>query len=70
MNAWKQKAKGIIIFHYHSKTKQVPEKGITIDAEARKFCLSYYTLRFYERVLYRSQKIADYSDSYQFCVQS
>lgn len=40
MNAWKQKAKGITVFRYHSKTKQVFEKGITSDIKACKVCFN------------------------------
>jgi ribonucleoside-diphosphate reductase alpha chain len=40
MNAWKQKAKGITVFRYHSKTKQVLEKGITSEIKTCRVCVN------------------------------
>jgi len=40
MNAWKQKAKGVTIFRYHSKEDQVLEKGISSDIKACKVCIN------------------------------
>jgi len=40
MNAWKQKAKGITIFRYHSKENQVLEKGISSGIKACKVCIN------------------------------
>jgi len=39
MNAWKQKAKGITTFRYHSKENQVLEKGVGSDTKACKVCI-------------------------------
>lgn len=40
MNAWKQKAKGITIFRYNSKLKQVLEKGLSTSVKACKVCIN------------------------------
>jgi len=40
MNAWKQKVKGITIFRYNSKNKQVLEKGISSGIKACKVCIN------------------------------
>ncbi|UKJ06734.1 adenosylcobalamin-dependent ribonucleoside-diphosphate reductase [Solitalea lacus] len=37
--AWREKAKGITIFRYHSKGKQVLEKGIKSSVKACKVCI-------------------------------
>ncbi|HSQ43605.1 MAG TPA: adenosylcobalamin-dependent ribonucleoside-diphosphate reductase [Ginsengibacter sp.] len=39
LNAWKQKTKGITIFRYNSKNKQVLEKGISSGVKACKVCI-------------------------------
>ena len=40
MNAWRQKVKGITIFRYNSKNKQVLEKGISSGIKACKVCIN------------------------------
>jgi ribonucleoside-diphosphate reductase alpha chain len=39
LNAWKQKAKGITVYRYNSKSSQVLKKGVTGDAKACKVCI-------------------------------
>lgn len=40
MEAWKQKAKGITIFRYNSKSRQVLQKGVRADVKACGMCIS------------------------------
>lgn len=40
MTAWKEKAKGITIFRYNSKSKQVLEKGVSSGIRACKVCIN------------------------------
>lgn len=40
LNAWKQKTKGITIFRYNSKNKQVLEKGISSGIQSCKVCIN------------------------------
>lgn len=40
LNAWRQKAKGITIFRYNSKNKQVLEKGISSGIKACRVCIN------------------------------
>jgi hypothetical protein len=40
MKAWKQKGKGITIFRYNSKNRQVLEKGISSGVKACRVCIN------------------------------